>query len=538
MITVEQTGLDKSGLELVLDFIKNPEGYEEDVHAAAWEMVNELSDVLPSMSLSDYVKEAWHVVEPNNTYQHNWHIDTISDHLTAATFGAIKDNNLIINIQPRHMKSLMVAVFWPTWVWTFAPGTQWMFLSHNGRLSIRDNLKRRRIIRSDWYQSRWGGRFSLARDQSQKAYFENMQGGHMLALGLSGAIGHGADFIVADDLLNREHAYSEKHRDNANQVWNETASTRGNNPKTVVKVMMAQRLHNNDPPGNVMQKEQEGGEHYDRLIIPTEYEPDAPHPPTSIGWTDPRTKPGELLWEARYGPEEIRKLKVSLGSMSAAAQLQQRAGDAGGQIFKLKHFRFWKPAGWDHLPQAEIKAPDGRVHRFDAVERPLDFGLKVNSWDAAFKDATTSSYVVGQAWGIVDDTLFYLLDQFRSKLDFTDTLREIKALRASSKPHAIYIEDKANGPAIISSLKSKVQGVVAISPKGSKESRARAASPTVEAGQVFFPHPALAPWVEDLCYELLNFPSSVYNDQVDAMVQVILKILYPDEQILEAGVWG
>lgn len=479
---------------------------------------------VPKIPLVEFIRSAWHVVEPFTPYQHNWHIDAIASHLEACTYGLIK--NLIINIQPRHMKSLLVSVFWPVWVWSFRPETQWLFISHRQALSTRDNLKRRRIILSNWYQREFSAIFSMSPDQSQKSWFENDKAGHMITGGLTGSTGLGADFIVGDDILSREYAFSKARRDQANRVWDETVSTRGNNPATVVKVMIAQRLHTEDAIGHIIDLEAEGGEVYDKLIIPTEYEPDNPTPVTSIGWSDPRSRPGELLWPKRFSNEDIARLKVSLGSMGSAAQLQQRPVAAGGNIFSLKWWRFWRPSG-SNLPPVSLRLQDGSTYYPPVEDIPEKLTNQLQSWDAAFKDQDENSYVVGQVWGKAGAN-YYLLDQVRDHLSFPDTL---KAIRDMSTRHPLtrlkLIEDKANGPAIIQTLKGEIRGIVPVSPEGSKESRAHAISPLAEAGNIFLPHPVVAPWVYDLIDEAANFPASVYNDQVDAMTQALIRLDQP-----------
>lgn len=475
---------------------------------------------LPPMTLVQFIQEAWHVVEPHTPYQHNWHIDAISAHLEAATFQLIR--NLIINIQPRHMKSLLVSVFWPVWCWTFMPHTQWLFISHRQALSTRDNLKRRRIIESPWYQKNFGEVFQLAWEQRQKSWFENRSGGHMIASGLTGSIGLGADYIVADDILNREHAFSLAQRERANTVWDETLSTRGNNPNTVVKVIIAQRLHQRDIVGHLAELETQGGDVFDRLIIPTEYEPDNPMPPTSIGWRDPRTRRGQLLWPNRFGPAYIARLKVSLGSMGSAAQLQQRPVGAGGNIFNPKWWRFWKPKGSD-LPPVSLRLADGTTHMATTIEAPGAWAMIAQSWDATFKDADSSDYVVGQVWAKSAGS-YYLLDQIRDRLSFPETLTALRQMTARfPQARAKWVEEKANGPAIIQTLTAEIPGIIPINPRESKEARAHSVSPFVEAGNIYLPHPALAPWVFDLIDECANFPASMYNDQVDALTQAILR---------------
>src|ERR1700730_12559981 len=133
-------------------------------------LANEIDRELAERNLRDFVRSAWHVVEPNTLFMDGWHIDAIADHLEAITRGKIR--NLLINVPPRHMKSLLVSVFWPCWEWLRCPQRRWLFSSYGASLSIRDSVKCRRLIESPWYQTNWGDRFSLTGDQNAKARFE------------------------------------------------------------------------------------------------------------------------------------------------------------------------------------------------------------------------------------------------------------------------------------------------------------------------------------------------------------------------------
>ena len=64
-------------------------------------------------SLSFFMRLAWKIVEPHTPFVDNWHIGLICEYLQAVT--RLEINNLIINIPPRHMKSLLVSVIWPAW---------------------------------------------------------------------------------------------------------------------------------------------------------------------------------------------------------------------------------------------------------------------------------------------------------------------------------------------------------------------------------------------------------------------------------------
>ena len=464
---------------------------------------------------------AWPIVEPATPYTHGWHIDAIADRLTAATRGQIR--NLIINMPPRHMKSLLCAVFWFTWVWTFRPETRWLYASYSGGLSVRDSVKCRRIIEHPWYQARFGTVFGLAGDQNLKSRFENDKTGLRLATGVGGAAtGEGGDFIVVDDPHKALDAQSTALREEANNWWDETMSTRGNNPATVVKVVIMQRLHEQDLTGHLLERMKTDGQHYEHLCLPAEYERQAQQRVTSIGWKDPRQEPGTLLWPQRFGPNELRDLKASLGSYGTAGQLQQRPAPDEGGIFKKVWWRYWRPRGIA-MPPVVIRLADGSQVEIEAEELPLQFDELIQSWDMTFKDTKSSDFVAGQVWGRVMARK-YLLDYFLERADLIATIAAL--LRMTGKwPQATakLIEDKANGPAVISALRSRVTGLIAVEPEGGKIARAYAVQPQVEAGNVYLPHPGLFGWVDTFRTNCAGFPNLAHDDDVDSMTQALTR---------------
>jgi len=190
-------------------------------------------------------------------------------------------------------------------------------------------------------------------------------------------------------------------------------------------------------------------------------------------------------------------MERTMGSFATAGQLQQRPMPRGGGLFKSDWIQHW-----DKLPE-----------RFDAA---------VISWDMTFKESATSDFVVGQVWGRKDGA-FYLVDQFRGRWDFVKSLEQfVAAARKYPRITRKLIEDKANGPAIISALKRKVTGIIPITPKESKEARANAVTTLWEARNVYLPPPDRYPWVaQDFIPELLAFPSGAHDDTIDAMSQAL-----------------
>jgi len=441
------------------------------------------------LTLPQFIKAAWHIVEPGRDYQHNWHIDAISDHLSAVTLGDLK--NLLINIPPRHAKSLTVCVFWPCWEWAeINPASRWLFSSYAQSLSKRDSLKCRRIIQSRWYQQRYGHCFKLTGDQNEKLRFENDRTGHRIATSVGGAgTGEGGDRIVVDDPHKVNEAESEAVRESTLEWWDEEMSTRGNDPKTAAKVIVMQRVHDKDLSGHVLEQ---GG--YTHLCLPAEFEPNR-RSVTPL-WSDPRTAPGELLWGDRVGQGELTEFKTRLGSYGYAGQFQQRPSPATGGLFKRDWWKFYK------VP-------------------PANFDRVIQSWDCTFKDAKTSDFVVGQVWGKAGSE-YYLLDQVRDRMDINATLTAIRSLSAKwPQAKAKLVEDKANGSAVIDLLKREISGLIPINPQGGKVVRATAIAPYIEAGNVYLPDPSIAPWAHDLVEEFSAFPNGANDDQVDSASQSI-----------------
>jgi predicted phage terminase large subunit-like protein len=254
-----------------------------------------------------------------------------------------------------------------------------------------------------------------------------------------------------------------------------------------------QRCHENDLTGYLLAEE--GG--FEHLRLPARYESDSPCS-TSIGFRDPRTHDGELLAPERFPEAEVVRLEHALGSYASAAQLQQRPSPRGGGIFKRDCWQYY-------------------------ISPPAEFDLVIDSWDMAFKDLKTSSFVCGQKWGFCGANRF-LLASARGQWSFTRTCQEV--VDFSEIPPVSprkYVEGKANGTAVLDALKDEVSGLLEFNPNtyGSKEARAAAISPQQEAKNVYLPQNA--PWVKAFVEEADLFPFGRWNDQVDTMSQALIQ---------------
>jgi hypothetical protein len=402
-------------------------------------------------SFKQFVSDAWQVLEPNTKLVDGTDFDAISWHLQAFTEGRIA--HLIINVPPGHAKSLLACVFWPAWVWIDHPESRWLFASYREDLAIRDSLRCRRLIESDWYQRRFGHWFQLRKDQNQKQRFENDRTGYRVVVPMSAGTGERADYVVVDDPHTVDQAESDAERTAAVEWWNGSMSTRLNDPSKGHKIVIHQRLHESDLTGDLLRR---GG--YEHLCLPAEYEPDRSCC-TSIGWRDPRTRAGELLCPQRFNRAALEEYKTALGSSRYAGQYQQRPAPADGGMLKRHWWEYWQPRG-ANLPPVAVKLPDGTIELRKAVELPIRFDCQIQSWDMAFKDSKNADFVVGQVLA-AHGADRYLLDQVRDRLDFPGTLLAVRRLSAQwPDAQTKLVEDKANGPAVVQSLRHEIAGFV------------------------------------------------------------------------------
>ena len=378
-------------------------------------------------------------------------------------------------------------------------------------------MKKRDIIISPWYQRNWGHLFELKEDLNTQRKFENTKTGFMFSTSIGGTLtGEGADVIIVDDPHNPKKAESDTERENAVEFFRTTLQTRLNNPKEGAIIVVMQRLHELDISGHILSSETE----YEHCCLQMEEEEKRIISFPLSGKKIERN-PGDLLHEERYGGEEVEGLKNSMGSYGFSGQMQQNPTPSGGGMFKKWWWKYWKPKGAE-LPPVKVKALDGSYIYIEAIEIPEKFDEVAQSWDLSFKKNKDTDYVAGGVWGRKKADKFFL-DLYMAKLDFTETLEAIRKItKAYPDAKRKLVEDKANGPAVISTLKSEISGLLAINPgSDSKESRAFSCTATIESGNVYLPHPMLYKWVEPFTENAAKFPKCANDDDIDQMTQIL-----------------
>lgn len=450
---------------------------------------------------SFFAKHMLKVLEPETSFEWNWHHDVLCDAFQDVVEG--KYSKLDINISPRTLKSLLINILGPCWIWTTHPSYKIISASSSHALASKFNIKRREVIESDAYRSLWAIKIKDYSNTIQK--FENVHNGFMSAFSAGGSItGEGADLLLSDDVLDVKDAFSKIERESKRNWFSTAFYNRAQNKKTVKRININQRLHDAD----ISDLLKELG--YERLIIPmvkTE------HNDSTIPFNDPR-QVGELMHPSRYGEKEAEDDK-KMGSYVWSSQYQQSPVPVGGGIIKDEQIRYY-----DTLPVDEHGKP--------LIRR------KIITADLKFKGAETDDYVCFQCWGIDNIGRRYLIDIVRGKWSYKVTKDNFKIFCDKNQCDRKWIEDKANGPALISDYEDTITGMKAWPENGSpyksasKIQRLHMVSKHYENGVVYFPKAENISLITNFVAELVSFTekgsTTGNDDMVDTSTMALIEL--------------
>jgi predicted phage terminase large subunit-like protein len=464
--------------------------------------------------LMAFTRQSFEIIEPGQDFSENWHLNVIAEHLMAVTRGDIR--NLVINIPPGCMKSILTSVAWPAWEWANNPSIRFMSASYGVDLAIRDASKTRDVILSDWYRERWS-EVMIKSGADQKTKYELTAGGWRMATSVGGrATGEHPDRKIVDDPHNAKQAESDAERESALTWFDRTLSTRGQSRGASTVVVM-QRLHESDVTGHII-KDLTG---YTHLCIPMEY--DGVRRKTFLGYYDPRKDKGELLWPEMFNADSVTELKQLLGTYGASGQLQQDPVPSGGGILKSECFKLWP---------AEQGLP------------PFEYILQ--SYDCAFTEKTSGDPTACTVWGVFtlkgvrqamlldawDEHLGYpqlrkrVVDEWTAEYGGGPTKQNPYA--RAKRPDRILVEAKASGQSLLQDLRLANVPAVGYNPgNADKVSRAHQAAPTLELGILWVPESQKNPgqpvsWASGFMTQLKKFPVAEHDDYVDTFTQTII----------------
>lgn len=461
-------------------------------------------------SLADFAIQAWHILEPTAELKWGWALEAICDHLEAVNSGQIK--RLLMNVPPGSMKSLLTNVLFPAWEWgpRGKPSLRYLSTAHKQDLAIRDNLKCRRLIQSEWYQTRWP--VKITSDQNSKGKFENDKTGFREAMAFTSMTGSRGDRVTLDDPLSVDDANSEAALNAAESTFREALPTRVNNDDSAIIVIM-QRLHEKDTSGIILAERLP----YTHLCLPMRFEK-FNCCKTFIGFKDPRKKDGDLMFPERFSEETVKELEKTLGTYATAGQLQQRPAPVEGGILKTDHFQLWP-----HTQDLPV----------------IDY--VVQSVDPAYTAQTTNDPTAFQAWGVFSHKGkrgAILLDAWADHLTFPDLRGKLieewhsvygKATgRKGKKADVLLIEAKASGLSLIQDLRQANLPAIPYNPgNADKVNRAHQVSPVLELDILWIPESRTEPgkpvtWARGFIKEVGLFPNAEHDDQVDTFTQCMI----------------
>lgn len=517
--------------------------------------LDQLDQLESAERLIDYIPLAWPILEPGRQFINGYALEAMADHLEAVSRDEIK--RLVINVPPGCMKSLMTEVMWPTWEWGAQnmPFQRYVRASYSDALTMRDNLKARRLVKSNWYQHLWGDHVTMSRDQDAKGKFENTATGWMIATSVGGlGTGERGDRFVIDDPHNIKDGESVAKREEALQWFSNVVPTRINDPEKSAIIVIMQRVHDQDVSGMIL-KEELG---YEWLCLPMEYErsmtcftPVQRYPeqrPEKVAqlrrdgepiprwiteeelpalmeqspydhtgqlyepkWRmlydqDWRSEEGEWLWPERFTPHHVdEELKPQLrawgGSYAEAGQLQQRPAPREGGLFQRGDFII-----------------------IDRV--PDDVYAIVRGWDFASSKDKKSAFTVGLKMGLCRSGAVVILDLYREQARPKEVDDALQA--CAEQDHPLGEQDMPQDPGQAGvHQKAHMAGLLQgkkfhFSPEsGSKEDRAKPLASQAEAGNLYL---IRASWNDALINEYCLFPNGEWLDQVDAGSRAYMRL--------------
>lgn len=494
-----------------------------------------MEQVATEKSLYKFVELFWPFVEPANPFIGGWVIQVMCDHLEAVTRGEI--TRLLINVPPGFMKSLLVDCFWPAWEWIENPHMRYVCTSYSSGLTERDNGRFRLIVQSDLYQAMWGDKFKLTRDSVIK--IENNKTGWKLATSTEGiGTGERGNRIIMDDLHNVREGESDAVMKSTLQYFTEVLPTRVTDPKTSAFIAIMQRVAELDVSGYIIAN-QIG---YDHLCLPMEYDAQFPKIPTSIGFVDPRTEEGELLFPARFPSWVVERDKKIMGPYATAAQFQQRPSPRGGGIIKRDWWKYWPED--DAGAMAEMTDDDGQPAK--KLEYPADMDFVIASIDTAFRkdgDGDYNALCILGLWRQRGLPRIMLMHAWQKRLDFRgeiipklpdETDKEYRKRRMKGwgmlewtafecqrfKVDKLLIEDKATGITLSQEIRKVYRderwGTQLITPRGDKVARAYSVQHLWAEGMIYAPD---RDWAELAISEMEKFPKGAHDDIPDCVFQ-------------------
>lgn len=437
------------------------------------------------------------------------HVNYIIDKLQKIIDG--EQHFYVISTPPQHGKSETITKTFPSYYLMRNPEARVLVTAYSEGLQNEFSRSNRRF-----FTELAGPLFGLKTSKNTAREFAvaDHRGDFYATSMLGSATGRSADLLIIDDpVKNAEEASSPTVKKKLWEEWASTFSTRLQKGASVIVIMT--RWETDDLAGRLLQKKSFPWEEIKFPAIAEESD--------ILG-----RKPGEALCEELHPLEELLAHKHDIGSRKFSALYQQSPTVEGGNTFKTEWIRFY-------VPDRQTMLSLGLTEK-DVSIRPRNLDIMIQAWDATFKSGENNDFVAGQTWAKRGADCYLMPGWCHKRLSFTETLQAIRdQTRIYPQARAKLIEDKANGPAIIDTLKKEIPGIIPVTPDGGKVVRASAVSPMWEAGNVYLPHPLWKPEVEDFIQEIVEFPNGTHDDSVDSMTYALRRLQTAKRTIVRRG---
>lgn len=455
-------------------------------------------------SYFEFFKWSFAILHPGQEYQHNFHVEYLCNLLQAEIERMLrqeeKDKDFIINIPPRTSKSLIFSVAFLPWAWIRMPQLKFITISFDAQLALLNSQLSRDIIGSQEYQELFGDCYMVRPDIDSKGYFATNFGGYRLSRTTGQNVtGFSAHIILVDDPDSAMSVNSQTEREFVHNYIFQALWNRLTPPNFGFRAFIAQRLHEQDASGALLEKFSEKEFHH--ICLPAE----------TTGKIQPEFLREHYSEEGLLDPRRLsRKIldnfKLTLGTKGYTGQyLQAPAPDEGG-IFKRE---------WFDIVEASTLVRDPQNH-------PIHFFL-----DTAYTDKQTNDPTAILTC-FVKDNMLYVLDVHEVHMEFPQLIEHIKnhihKFQYNPAASKIYIEPKASGMSVVQQLRiSTALNVVELDPpRDKKETRANSIAPICESKRVKLVN---GMYIKNFTDQLVSFPFAAHDDMTDVLVYSVQRLL-------------
>lgn len=480
---------------------------------AGWNPVIDMTSLRSSItrdSYYDFLKCHWDTMAVTDPVW-NWHIEylcgVMQDAAERVFRGEPKKYDIVINVPPGTTKSTICSVGFMPWVWTRFPQGKSINGSHTDSLALDLSRKSRDVVQSELYAQLYP-EVKIRADQNTKSYYANDKGGMRYSVGVGGSvIGMHGHFLTIDDPIDPEKSLSTEELKTVNRWCSMTLPSRKVDKQVALTFLIMQRLHQDDPTGNWLERRRNKDGTYQNLhhiCLPAETGTlGGKHGVIPIHLYDNYVD--GMLDPVRLSRKTLAEALVDLGQFGYAGQFMQNPIPLTGGMFKTDRLNFGVPPLRDK------------------------FKHLIRYWDKASTKGG-GSWTVGLLMGKILDPFtkrptYWVLDVIRGQWSSEERERIIhQAAKDDGKKVIAWVEQEGG-----SGGKESAEGTVARlsssghrcrvdkrggSNDGDKVQRADTYSVAVNNGDVWLPEGAF--WLHEYVQEMQYFPSSKYKDQIDA----------------------